>query len=166
MKKLVYLAISVLCLVVLEGCAKAALPTDATINPGDKVGDFLITSGGDDASQLTPSDCVEEGASKETCKVAMSRKINVSWGVFDETRSGKLDELWSGHTYEMMIEGRPVNLQAFGSIDVYHPAVGTMRKWNVVIAAEKPGQITIHHSTVVGGEAGEATLTLVFIAPE
>ena len=165
MKKLLYLAIALLCIVLLEGCGKPALPTDLTINPGDRIGDFLITTGGADASHLTPFDCKQETTAKETCTVSLSRKINVSWGIYDDTRSGKLDELWLGHTYAMLIEGRPFNLRAYGPIDVYHPTVGTMRKWNVVIVADKPGQITIHHSLVVAGEPSEETLILVFIAP-
>ena len=165
MNKLAYLAAIVLCIIALEACGKAALPTDVSINPGDRLGDFLITTG-DDTNQLRSVDCTPEGTDKETCTVSVDRKINVSYGVCDDSRTGKLNALWLNQTYEMLIEGRPVNLQAFGPIDTYHPTIGTTRRWNVVIAAEKPGRITIHHSMVAGGEPAEGTLTLVFIAPK
>jgi hypothetical protein len=166
MKIYVCLAIALLCVVLLEGCGKAALPTDQTINPGDRIGDFLITTGGDDASQFTTFDCVQEGLAKETCTVPLQRKINVSWGVSDNSRTGKLNALWLNLTYEMLIDGRPVNLLAFGPVSVYHPTVGTTRRWNVAVAANKPGKITIYHSIVAGGEHADGTVTLVFIAPK
>ena len=65
----------------------------------------------------------------------------------------------------MTINGRPVNLQAFGSIDQKHPSVGMMRRWNVVIAAEIPGEITIHYEGTVGDKNFEDTSTYVFILP-
>jgi hypothetical protein len=80
--------------------------------------------------------------------------------------SGKtLDSLWSEHTYELLIGDRPVNLAAFGSIDVAHPRVGTMRHWNVVLEAAKPGEITIHDRGKVDGEAFESTMIFTFSPP-
>ena len=49
----------------------------------------------------------------------------------------------------MFIEGRPVDLQAFGTTDFDNPMVGTVRVWNVVIVTDTPGKITAH-STEVG----------------
>jgi hypothetical protein len=40
-----------------------------------------------------------------------------------------------------------------------------MRRWNVVIAAEKPGEITVHYKTTVGDKNFEDTSTYVFVAP-
>ena len=80
--------------------------------------------------------------------------------------SGKdLDTLWSEHTYKMFINDRPVNLEAFGSIDFLHPRAGPMRSWNVVIVATKQGEITLHDMGVVDGEPSESTVTYLFSAP-
>jgi hypothetical protein len=65
----------------------------------------------------------------------------------------------------MSINDRPVNLKAFGSIDRQHPTVGMMRFWNVVIGADKPGEITVHSKGVVGGDPFEDTTTYVFVSP-
>jgi hypothetical protein len=109
---------------------------------------------------------VQDGLVKETCTVPLQRKINVSWGVSDDSRTAKLNALWSNPIYMMLIEGRPVNLLAFGPVNVYHPPIGTTRIWNVAVAANKPGKITISHSIVAGGEHADGTVTLVFIAPK
>jgi hypothetical protein len=55
-----------------------------------------------------------------------------------------------------------VELAAFGSIDVAHPRVGTMRHWNVVLEAAKPGEITILDRGKVDGEAFESAMIFTF----
>ena len=148
MKRLVYLAFLVMVAFVLGTCAKAtSQSTDETIEPGDKIGDFLITTGGGEDVTYNwklDSAIVQQGNTEiYTVQIPIGTKMNVSIGIYDSTFRGNLDSLWSGHTYEMFIEDRPVNLQAFGSIDVTHPIVGKMRYWNVVIFATKSGEITV-----------------------
>lgn len=168
MKKLVYLTISVLCAIILGACVKATpKASEEMINPGDKIGDFLITQG--EKGNVTYTwdlDCVKQGEEeKYSCKSTVGTKVNVSMGVY-ATFSGKdLDTLWSEHTYKMSINDRPVNLDAFGSIDVLHPRAGPMRHWNVVIVTDKPGEITLHDSGEVKGDPFESTMTYTFSAP-
>ena len=78
----------------------------------------------------------------------------------------ELDTYWAGQTYTMAIEGRLVNLQAFGSIEITHPIVGKMRLWNVVIVTDSPGKITILHSGEMGGESMEGTNVLIDVTPK
>jgi hypothetical protein len=62
---------------------------------------------------------------------------------------------WSDQTYGMTIDGRPVDLHAFGFIDITNLMVGKLRLWNVVIVTDKPGTITIDHSgEIAGGSPG------------
>jgi hypothetical protein len=68
-------------------------------------------------------------------------------------------------TYEMLIEGRQVNLQAFGYIDVLNPAVGSVRKWDIAMVTEKPGQIIVQHSVVFDGKPDKFTVTWTFTEP-
>jgi hypothetical protein len=148
MKKLVRLILFVMLVVISGSCAKATpQPVDEIINPGDKIGDFLITMGqeGDVTYNFDLDSAIVQQGNEEVYAVhiPVGTKMNVSIGFYDSTYSGKLDEDWSGHTYEMFIGGRPVNLQAFGPIDVPHQMVGTIRYWNVVIVATKPGEITV-----------------------
>jgi len=167
MKKLMYLTFIVLWLSMLASCAPSnSTPTRGIINPGDKVGDLLINTGDNEGvTNMWNMDCVDESAEKETCKSTVGTKANVSFGVYDKTGSGKLDTIWSEHTSEIVIEGRPVNLKAFGSIDVTHPWMGKMRYWNLVIIATKSGEIIVSSKGVVGGDPFEYTTTYTFSAP-
>ena len=168
MKKLVFLTLIVLFAVIVGACAGATQePTIEAINPGDKIGDFLITTGDEEVvASSFDQKCSKQGdEEKYICENIVGKDINASLGIYDDQYTGKLDELWSNHTYEMTINDRPVNLQAFGSIDRKHPTVGMMRHWNVVIVANKPGEITVHSKGVAGGDPFEDTTTYVFIAP-
>jgi hypothetical protein len=89
-------------------------------------------------------------------------KVNVATGVYDDTYSGKLDERWSSYNIELFIDNHPVNLQAFGSIDVKQSMVGMIRFWNVVIIANKSGEITIHETGVDKGKPFDSTTTYTF----
>ena len=168
MKKIVYLVLVTLFVTILSACAKATpQSTDEMINPGDKIGDFLITTGKEgDVTYTWDLDCVKQGEGENySCKATVGTKVNISVGIYDDTFSGKLDDVWSGHTYELFIENRPVNLQAFGFIDVNHPRVGKMRHWNVVVFTDTPSEITLRDSGVVHGDPFESTMTYTFSAP-
>jgi hypothetical protein len=167
MKILVYLTLTVLLAMILCGCAKATPKgSEGMINPGDNIGNFLITTGDKEGVTYTSLIHCPESGDKQTCELTVGTKVNVSWGIYGDTNSGKdLDTVWSEHTYEMVIEGRPVNLQAFGSIDITHPVIGKMRNWNVVIVTDKPGEITIQDSGVAGGDAFSGTTVLIFSTP-
>ena len=168
MRRLAYLTIIVLFATTLGACAQATpQPGDKMIIPGDKIGDFLITTGKEgDVTYSWDLDCVKQGKEENwSCKSTVGTKVNVSMGVYAAFTGKDLDTLWSEHTYKMFLEDRPVNLEAFGSIDHLDPRAGTMRVWNVVIVAAKPGKITLHDSGVVNGDPSESTMTYTFSAP-
>lgn len=99
-------------------------------------------------------------------KQVVGTKVNVGLGTFADPSIGKtLDELWSEQTHEMIIEGHPVNLQAFGSFDFDNSMVGTVRVWNVVVVTDKPGKITSHSTGVAGGDPIDYTALITFTAP-
>jgi hypothetical protein len=176
MKKLVYLTISVQLAVFLGACATAtpiasATPTasEEMINPGDKIGDFLITIGdSEDVIFVTKLHCpFDNSTGKESFEQPVGTMVNVGLGIYDDNLSGgkTLDELWSEQTHEMFIDGRPVNLQAFGAIDFNNPMVGTVRVWNVVIVTDKPGKIKAHSTGIVGGDPFGYIAMLTFSVP-
>jgi hypothetical protein len=168
MKKIIYLALIMLFVIILGACAKA-IPQSANdmIKPGEKIGDFLITAGKEgDVTYTWDLDCVKQGEGENyVCNATVGTKVNISVGIYDDTYSGKLDDVWSGHTYKLFIENRPVNLKAFGFIDVNQPQVGKMRHWNVVVFTDKPSEITLQDSGVVHGDPFESTMTYTFSAP-
>ena len=169
MRRLAYLTIIVLFATTLGACAQATpQPADEMINPGDKIGDFLITTGDNEGvTYVSTIHCpFDQSTGIESCELTVGTKVNVGVGFIADPSSGKsLDEIWSEHTDEMVIEGRPVNLQAFGAIDITHPVVGKIRNWNVVIVTDKPGKITARSTGVVGGDPFDYTAILTFSAP-
>lgn len=162
MKGFAYLTVIALFAGILVSCAAPASPT---IEPGTKIGDFLVTKGkAEDVVYNWDLNCTKQGSAPEAyaCEATVGKEVNVSVGVYAETGGQSLDTLWSEHTYQLTINDRPVNLAAFGSIDHPDPRVGQMRCWNVVLVASKPGKITFHESGVVDGEPFEYINTYVF----
>jgi len=168
MKKPVNLTLIVLFVFILGACTTATpQSSDEMINPGDKIGDFLITTeNGEDVIFVTKLHCPFDNSTQtESCEQPIGTKVNISQGIFADPSIGKtLDELWSEQTHEMFIEGRPVNLQAFGSVDFNNPMVGTVRVWNVVIVTDKPSKITARSTGVVGGDPWNYTAIITFTA--
>jgi hypothetical protein len=90
----------VLFAVILGTCVKATSQlAKEMINPGDKIGDFLITTGKKgEATYTWYLGCVKQGEGEEySCKAVVGTKVNISVGIYDDTFSGKLDENWAGH---------------------------------------------------------------------
>jgi hypothetical protein len=177
MKMFIYLPLIGLFSIIVGGCGMTTQQpievttqlSDQMINPGDKIGDFLITTGkGEDVVFVTKIHCpYDSSTSTESCEQPVDTKVNVGLGIYgDNTSNGKtVDDYWSEQTHEMFIEGRPVNLQAFGSLDFTNATVGTVRVWNVVIITDKPGKITAHSTGVVGGDPFDYTAIITFTAP-
>lgn len=170
MKRLALIVYILLMAGVLSACAQPK-PTESSdmIRPGDKVGDFLITTG--EEGNFTYGfdvDCSEEGSEQKatiSCKSTVGERVNITTGIYDDTNSGKLDELWSNSNYQLFIEGRPVDVQAFGTVEYKHPFVGVIRFWNVVITTSKPGTITVNDSGEAGSDAFEVTSSYTFSTP-
>ncbi len=168
MKMLQYLTLIVMLVVSLNACAGTApQPGDEMIDPGDKIGDFLITTAqGDDVIYMTNLHCPFDAATEtETCERPAGMKINVSQGFVPGQSKTPFEEAWSEQTCEMVIEGRPVNLQAFGYAEWKHPVAGTIRVWNVVIIADRPGTISAKSSGIFDGESWNYTVKINFTEP-
>ena len=164
-KKLARPLLVVLFGLVLGACGKSTPQSAEMINPGDKIGDFLITTGGVEGVKNYWDLGCEESTGK--CSAPVGTKVNVSWGTYADANKGEdLETKWAGVTYEMVIGGRPVNLKAFGYVDFDHPYRDKIRCWDVVITTDKPGEIEFKGT---GGPAGETTesetTVLVFAAP-
>jgi len=171
MKKLSPLTMNILIILFLAACANI-MPDDGIIDPGEKVGDFLISTGTkEDTLYLYDLKCEDQGATSTVCQAPAGQKINVSLSVFDPSRSAdmNLDTIWADHTYHMKIEGRPVNLDAFGSIDAYHVNEFKnsikMRHWNIWILTDKPGEIKIQNQGNVLSQNFDLTVTYKITAP-
>lgn len=139
------------------------------INPGEAIGKYQVRThqGGEVRyGWELDTECVHgEGKRVNTCELPVGVWVNISVGIYDDSPSKTLDELWSEQTYIMMIDGRHVNLEAFGHIESDHPLAGVIRYWDVVITASKPVEVVVSSNGTVSGEAFEDTTTYVFSGP-
>jgi hypothetical protein len=170
MKRLA-LILFILCMAGLLVACTRPKPTESSdlIRPGDTVGDFLVTTGEEGnfiyGFEGDCSEKVSEQKTLTTCELLVGEIINITTGIYDDTHSGKLDELWSNTNYQLFIEGRPVDLKAFGTVEYTHPIVGVIRFWNVVISTSKPGELNVNDSGVAGGDPFESTTTFTVNSP-
>ncbi len=175
MRKLVGAALLLLLCVIAGACANTPLPSRAAIvpaeneivNPGDRVGHFsVVADNGEDVVHIGGMHCLfDRRTNTAFCEQPVGTKVNVGLNVYARSPSlgGKgLDDYWSGATHEMMIESRPVNLQAFGSVDADDPVVGTVRFWNVVVETDEPGTIRIRSAGTLGGDPFRYTTILQY----
>jgi hypothetical protein len=168
-KKLAVLFSILLFMSTAVACAQPADSSNkTTIEPGDKIGDFLITTGVEgNFTYGFDVECSEPGDNNSyTCNAMVGEAVNISTGLYDDTGSGNLDEIWSHSNYQMFINDHPVDLQTFGTIEYTHPVVGVIRFGNVVIIASKPGEITVRDSGVFdNGDPFASTSTYIFSEP-
>jgi hypothetical protein len=152
-------------------CATSAATSgdkNKMLEPGDTIGDFLITTGVErNFTYGFDIDCPEMSeVNTFTCQAKVGEAVNVSTGLYDDTGSGKLDEILSHSKYQIFIDDRPVDLQAFGTIAYNHPSMGAIYFINVVINASTPGEITVKDEGVFdNGDPFTSTSTYVFSEP-
>lgn len=166
MKRIFYSTLIMIVTIILSACANGTSQSnDELINPGDRIGNFIITTKeGDDVVYITNLHCPVDGTI-ETCERPVGTKINISQGFMPAQGEMPFEEAWSEQTCEMFIEGRPVNLQAFGYDEWKHPIAGTIRVWNVVIFADQPGTISVESKGVFDGESWIFTAKINFTEP-
>jgi len=169
--------VPLLLLASLAACGTAASPSIAgPVEPGERIGHFLVFRGEQDADVLYPFDlsrnCASRGGEEVySCTVEVGQSINVATGIYDDTApapsiaTDKLEQDWSAYEYELTIDDRPVDLQAFGYVDVFHPIRGVIRFWNVVVTSETAGELSVHDSGVAHGQPFESTTTYRVTAP-
>jgi signal peptidase I len=174
MKKLLWIGLVALMVISLSGCSAIYSLTgsqNSTIQPGDKVGDFLVTTGveGDFTYGFTVACMQTNDATTYSCQALVGDNINVSTGIYVSDKNANPDDILSHSKYQMFIDDRPVDLQAFGLIEYTHPGaekMGTIYFANVVITTDKPGQITVKDEGVYdNGEPFTSTSTYVFSHP-
>ena len=165
MKKAIVQSIVGLLVVFLTACSAVSQATNEPINPGDRLGDFVFSIGDKKIAGVPHNYSCTENGDALACKTTAGTRVNISPSYYDDSFKGKIEDLWSESDHEMQIEGRQVNLQAFGYFDVPNPAVGSVRKWNVAMITDKPGEIVVEHSGVWGGESFKFTVTWTFTEP-
>jgi len=148
--QLVY-TLFVLCAVLFASCSSPTeeIPRKDMIQPGDKVGETVFRQAVD-ASEMRPllpelCDWVELAELSEQltheCVITYEPTIFLSRGLMESDQE-KRNEIWQNLTWELTINGQPVDLEAFGTTE----AVGGLW-WNILL--ENPTSDPLELKTVV-----------------
>ena len=130
-----------------------------TIQPGDKVAGYLISTSEPEVFLVTSGYCPEVG----DCNAPAGSSLNIGEGVVGFTPEA-LDANWEKFSGELYINGIPVDLAAFGSIDTIHEATqaNSIRLWNVTVEDPAPGELTLRWVTSMDGEEDDETFKIFF----
>jgi len=155
--------IALLCLLaagaLLAACTAETTAGD-TIQPGEKVAGYLISTAEPQDFLVTSDHCVE---GEMECTLPVGTSLNIGYGVVGFT-SETLDANWEKFSGEMYINDLPVDLAAFGSIDTIHPATraNSIRLWNVTVEDPAAGELTLRWVTSMDGEEDDETFKIFF----
>lgn len=165
-----------LVIILLSACAVAACgPRGEPVQPGDTVGLVTVTTG-TTADYPAPGtfNCTKQGDKGDySCVATVGQRLNISIAIYDNNyilnddddfEGLELEQKWEEHTYELFIDNRPVDLAAFGTLDMVHPSYGFMRMWNVVIVASEPGEVTVRGKGQADGKPFDITQKISFSA--
>src|SRR5215216_6558163 len=123
-----------------------------SLNPGEKIGEMVITTGVEDAMPLWPF-CVPTIENNHLivvdCGETSYTKLAIghTFGVMD-LMPQPVD--WEELTWQMELDRHPIDLEAFGTYDFVHPDLASgpslvrevfrvMRVWDVVLVNPTPG---------------------------
>lgn len=155
--------------VIVLGLVACVAAGGRPIKPGDQVGPFEITTAtAEDFASLPFLDfdryCQREG-DQVNCAVSAGTTFNICY-IFYGDNVADLDDRWSRAEYQVYIEGRPVDLEAFGVVDFVHPDFGwPMRSWNIVAESIEPAVLKTRHVGLVDGEAFEDLMNVAVESP-
>ncbi len=130
-----------------------------TVQPGDKVAGYLISTARADKFLVTSGYCPETG----DCNAPAGTSLNIGPGAYGFTPE-TLDANWEKLSSELYINGIPVDLAAFGSIDTIHEATkaNSIRLWNVTVENPSAGELTLRWVTSLDGEEDDETFKIFF----
>lgn len=132
----------------------------ALIEPGDKIGAMVLLTGPAESDGpliwafCPPAFSEEPGVITIECSVPPLPELPVGHGWFTSNEA-KRDENWEAMTWELFIDDQPVELNAFGALDVDLPQTGLpgydpdeevitkLRTWDVLLSDLVPGAHTL-----------------------
>ncbi len=141
---------------IVTACQFVPAPSEASLavpmlRPGDKVSNMILTTGRLNSGLRTSSIwdfCLSAmdsaGQATRECRVPPYRQVVIGeqWSASDV---GQLDADWSVMTWELYIDGQPVDLAAFGTFDE-NLRNSRWRGWNAVLMNLTSGsQLTLRY---------------------
>ena len=138
------------------------------LKPGDQLGDMVITTWqGENPMIWDYCDPIITQPGPLTvareCEVPVAPKLFIGYGFVADTTEA-LETSWLGITWELALDGLPVDLSAFGTRDFDSGA--KFRLWNVVLEKIPPGKHTLHYLFVDQGKPVDVTWTFTVASPE
>ncbi len=135
-------------------------PTDM-IQPGDIINGVLITTGTDDSTFVFDLPWTMNNGI-DMCTTRVGIPTNPSTSVYGSTPE-ELNSNWETFTYTLSIEGRPVDLTAFGTIDFVHERTGLyMRAYNIALTGTDPITLSLHDIGSLSGEVTDMNFLIAF----
>ena len=138
-----------------------ATPPPSLIKPGDSVNGILIATGSDDSTYAYDLPCKQE---KDVwkCPATCGEAVN-PLSVFYDRDIKKLQDKWNTLEYTATIEGRQVDLAAFGTVDFVDSKSGVnIRTYNLALRCSEPASVTVIDKGSLAGEEFGDTMTFVF----
>jgi hypothetical protein len=127
----------------LAGCAKATPEAAASLKPGDRVGDMLLNTrppASMEVSIFNYCNPLLPGSPASTitrqCSVPEMPYISIGFGEYSTTQE-ELDVAWQSKSWELYLDGYPIDLSAFGTVDL--DMGQKIRIWNVGLENLTPG---------------------------
>jgi hypothetical protein len=131
------------------------------IQPGDTVNGVLVTTGNKDTIFGFDLPCTLKD-NIYTCTTTFGNPTNVTSAVYGFTPE-ELQSNWETFTYTITIEGQPVDLPAFGTIDFIHQQTGLyMRAYNIALTGTDPITLTTHDIGTVYSDTVESVMIIAF----
>jgi acetyl esterase/lipase len=162
MTSLAQTTLIVLMVIILSACTtptktqSTALPTTPPldlIKPGETFNGILVTTGSGDSTFSFDLPCKQENGAWK-CPVPCGTTINPLATVYDpENNADNLNTIWDTMVYTATIEGRPVDLEAFGTVDFVHQQSGfAMRAYNLALQRSQPAEVTVVDKGILDGK--------------
>ena len=108
---------------------------------------------------------LKPGSVRRSCRVPHVRRLFVGYGEFEPTRKA-LARSWSRTRWSLWLDGRAVDLPAFGTSDriLYaFPAAGgkdvVLREWKVILVGATPGKHRLRYRSATASATTDATWT-------
>jgi len=151
MKKNISLSLIALLVIIFSACARnKSNNAEGVINPGDEIDGMVFTTADEidwdlSLSFLCDFDSIEETDTSPTIDCFSSPGSSVFFGNFSGipyNNPKEVDEPWNEIKSEVTFDGRPLNLQAFGymEIELYEAEWKYARIWNLIVDNIMPGR--------------------------
>ena len=150
MKKYIFLSLIILLVIILSACArKKSNDEEGMINPGDEIDGMVFTTTDEidwdlSLSFLCDFESIEETDTSPTIACFSSPGSSVFFGNFSGipyNNPKEADKPWKEIKSEVTFDGRPLNLQTFGylEIELYEADWKYARIWNLIVDNIMPG---------------------------